>query len=63
MCALSTTSFLCLQFQWERYDGEVKQLTRMSREEVVAMLKRQSTGFSRFGSTGSLSCKAVLEYS
>jgi hypothetical protein len=36
-----------MQFQWERYENEVEELSSMSREEVVTMLKRQSTGFSR----------------
>ena len=31
----------------EDYAGEVEELAAMTREEVVAMLKRHSTGFSR----------------
>lgn len=35
------------QFTWERYTGKLTELEDMNREEVVAMLKRHSTGFSR----------------
>jgi hypothetical protein len=35
------------QFTWERYTGKLTELQDMNREEVVAMLKRHSTGFSR----------------
>ena len=36
-----------LQNTWERYTGKLEEMQDMSREEVVAMLKRRSTGFSR----------------
>ena len=36
------------QFTWERYAGRSAELQDMSREEVVSMLKRRSTGFSRW---------------
>ncbi|CAK0755202.1 hypothetical protein CVIRNUC_002356 [Coccomyxa viridis] len=36
-----------LNFTWERYVGRSAELQDMSREEVVSMLKRRSTGFSR----------------
>ena len=35
------------QFTWDRYAGRSAELQDMSREEVVSMLKRRSTGFSR----------------
>ena len=35
------------QFTLDRYAGRLAELEDMSREEVVAMLKRHSTGFSR----------------
>ncbi|CAL5227421.1 g10381 [Coccomyxa viridis] len=36
-----------LNYTWERYTGKLEEMQDMSREEVVAMLKRRSTGFSR----------------
>ncbi|KAK9916453.1 hypothetical protein WJX75_002809 [Coccomyxa subellipsoidea] len=36
-----------LNFQWARYEGMMAELDTMTREEVVALLKRNSTGFSR----------------
>ncbi|BDA40939.1 probable AP2-like ethylene-responsive transcription factor AIL1 at N-terminal half [Coccomyxa sp. Obi] len=36
-----------LNFKWERYQGMLAELNAMTREEVVALLKRNSTGFSR----------------
>jgi len=36
-----------LQFDWENYGADLEGLAAMTREEVVAMLKRNSTGFSR----------------
>ena len=36
------------QFTWARYAGRSAELQDMSREEVVSMLKRRSTGFSRW---------------
>lgn len=35
------------QFDWENYGADLEGLAAMTREEVVAMLKRNSTGFSR----------------
>jgi hypothetical protein len=40
-------SFLAVQFPIGDYAGEAAELAAMTREEVVAMLKRGSTGFSR----------------
>lgn len=37
------------QFQWQdEYDSLLAQVEDMTRDEVVASLKRQSTGFSRW---------------
>ena len=36
-----------LQFEWADYEADMASLATMAREEVVAMLKRNSTGFSR----------------
>jgi hypothetical protein len=40
-------SFYAVQFPIGDYAGEAAELAAMTREEVVAMLKRGSTGFSR----------------
>ena len=45
VCA--TRNDLLLQFEWENYGADLEGLAAMTREEVVAMLKRNSTGFSR----------------
>ena len=39
-----------LQFDWADYEADMVSLEAMTREEVVAMLKRNSTGFSRCAS-------------
>ncbi|KAK9831882.1 hypothetical protein WJX81_005087 [Elliptochloris bilobata] len=36
-----------LNFEWAGYEADMAELAGMTREEVVAMLKRNSTGFSR----------------
>lgn len=36
-----------VQFPWDSYAPELASLEAMTREEVVSMLKRNSTGFSR----------------
>ena len=38
---------MVLQFEWADYEADMASLGTMAREEVVAMLKRNSTGFSR----------------
>ena len=38
---------MVLQFEWVDYEADMASLASMAREEVVAMLKRNSTGFSR----------------
>ena len=38
---------MVLQFEWADYEADLASLATMAREEVVAMLKRNSTGFSR----------------
>ena len=43
-----------MQFTWERYAGKLTEMQDMSREEVVAMLKRRSTGFSRCSQSSQL---------
>lgn len=45
---------ILVQFTWERYEGMMAELDAMTREEVVAMLKRNSTGFSRYSSHSEL---------
>ena len=44
---LLTCVYNDVQFPWASYAPELASLEAMTREEVVSMLKRNSTGFSR----------------
>ncbi|EIE26470.1 AP2-domain-containing protein [Coccomyxa subellipsoidea C-169] len=51
-----------LNFTWERYEGMMADLDAMTREEVVAMLKRNSTGFSSEEEAAQAYDRAAIQY-